>query len=121
VTDVPVDGFWSIIVYDIKRLHPKNGTSLFAQQHHGEEGADGSSPSSSAATMARHRTACPSRRVELHGRLYRLAEILNGKWMFPEASQSVSPAGLPATWRRLEDAYAGGLPARLGGEKGLRA
>ena len=62
VKEVPVDGFWSISVYNAEGYFEKNPYErLLAQQHHGEEEhRTARSRSSSAAATARCRTACRS-------------------------------------------------------------
>ena len=88
VKDVPVDGFWSISVYNAEGYFQKNPYErLHAQQHHGEE---------KRRRLDRHpvrrlRRQDPQLPADLKGwnymvRLYRpRAEILNGSWKFPEA------------------------------------
>ena len=64
VKDVPVDGFWSISVYNAEGYFEPNNQRLLAQQHHGNERTPTARlPSSSAAATARFRTACRSRQA----------------------------------------------------------
>ena len=89
VKDVPVDGFWSISVYNAEGYFEKNELErLHAQQHHREEGRGRlDRPSSSAAATARSPNCLPIMTGwNYMVRLYRpRAEILNDAWNFPEA------------------------------------
>ena len=88
VKDVPVDAFWSVSRLQRRRLFREEPLRrLFAQQHHGARriptasitiqfgGCDGKIPNCLPITKGWNYTV----------RLYRpRAEILNGKWKFPE-------------------------------------
>ena len=88
VKDVPVDGFWSVSLYNAEGyLREEPVQRLFAQQHHGARRTrTARSRSSSAAATARSPNCLPIMKGWNYTvRLYRpRAEILNGKWKFPE-------------------------------------
>jgi len=88
VTDVPVDGFWSIIVYDKEGYIPKNEHNVYSLNSITAKrradgyvtvqfgGYDGKTPNCLPIVPGWNYMV----------RLYRpRAEVLNGKWMFPEA------------------------------------
>ena len=84
---MPVDGFWSISVYNAEGYYQKNPYNAYSLNNiTAKKSADGRSPSSSAAATARSPNCLPI----MPGwnymvRLYRpRAEILNGTWKFPE-------------------------------------
>ena len=87
VKDVPVDGFWSISVYNAEGYFQKNAYQrLLAQQHHREEERRrlGRRP---VRRLRRQDSQLPADHagLELHGApLSPRPEILNGKWKFPE-------------------------------------
>ncbi|WP_375789138.1 DUF1254 domain-containing protein [Bradyrhizobium sp. Pha-3] len=87
VKDVPVDGFWSVSVYDEQGYYEKNPYNAYTLNNltakRGDDGAiaiqfggcDGKIPNCLPITKGWNYTV----------RLYRpRAEILNGKWKFPE-------------------------------------
>jgi hypothetical protein len=87
VKNVPVDGFWSVSVYNAEGYYQKNEYNAYALNNMtAKEGPDGS--------IAIQFGGCDSKIVNclpiMRGwnytvRLYRpRAEILNGKWNFPE-------------------------------------
>jgi len=88
VKDVPVDGFWSVIVYDKDGYIPKNDRNVYAFNNiTAKEDADGSVTIQFGGDPAKATNCIPI----VPGwnymvRLYRpRKEILNGKWKFPEA------------------------------------
>jgi hypothetical protein len=87
VKDVPVDAFWSVSVYNAAGYYEKNAYDAYTLNNitakRGDDGAiaiqfggcDGKAPNCLPITMGWNYTV----------RLYRpRAEILNGKWKFPE-------------------------------------
>jgi len=88
VTDVPVDGFWSIIVYDKKGYIPKNEHNVYSLNSiTAKKSADGSVTVQFGGYDGKTPDCLPiAPGWNYMVRLYRpRAEILNGKWMFPEA------------------------------------
>ena len=89
VKDVPVDGFWSISVYNAEGYFEKNAQNAYTLNNITAKKNDGrlGHRSSSAAATARSPTACRSCRAGTTSvRLYRpRKEILDGTWKFPEA------------------------------------
>ena len=86
--DVPVDGFWSVIVYDDKGYIPKNTRNAYSFNNlTAKKDADGSVTIQFGGDAAKAKNCIPI----VPGwnymvRLYRpRAEILNGAWKFPEA------------------------------------
>ena len=88
VKDVPVDGFWSISVYDAKGYYEKNALDAYSLNSiTAKKGADG--------TVAVRFGGCDGKAANclpvVPGwnymvRLYRpRPEVLNGDWKFPEA------------------------------------
>jgi hypothetical protein len=60
-SDVPVDGFWSITVYNAEGYLEPNQYSAYAVSNIiAKKGADGWSPSSSAAARAKFPIVCRS-------------------------------------------------------------
>lgn len=86
--DVPVDGFWSAIVYDEKGYIPKNDRNVYSFNNiTAKKDPDGSITiqfGGDAAKAANCIPIVPGWNYMV--RLYRpRAEILSGKWKFPEA------------------------------------
>ncbi len=88
VKDVPVDGFWSVIVYDQDGYIPKNAHNVYSLNNiTAKKSLDGSIVIQFGGFDGKTPNCIPT----LPGwnylvRLYRpRAEILNGRWQFPEA------------------------------------
>ena len=88
VKDVPVDGFWSVIVYDAKGYIPKNDREVYSFNNlTAKKDADGGVTIQFGGDPAKAPNCIPI----VPGwnylvRLYRpRKEILEGKWKFPEA------------------------------------
>ena len=91
VKDVPVDGFWSISLYNAKGYLEKNETErVFVQQHHREEDDRWFGYRFSLAAAAEKSNCLPTMPGWNYTvRLYRpRKEILNGTWKFPERSRT---------------------------------
>jgi hypothetical protein len=86
VGDVPVDGFWSVSVYNLQGyLEPNKYNVDTLNNLTAEKNANGSTTIQFGGSTVRFRTAC-TRGWNYIIRLYRpRAEILNGRWKFPEA------------------------------------
>ena len=88
VKDVPVDGFWSISVYDTKGYYEKNALDAYSLNSiTAKKGADGTVAVRFGGCDGKVANCLPT----MPGwnymvRLYRpRAEVLNGNWKFPEA------------------------------------
>ncbi len=86
VKNVPVDGFWSVSVYNEEGYFEKNPYNAYSQQHHRQEGADGSVAIQFGGCDGKIPNCIPIMKGwNAAVRLYRpRAEILSGKWKFPE-------------------------------------
>jgi hypothetical protein len=96
VKDVPVDGFWSVIVYDERGLIQKNSLDAYSFNNlTAKKGADGSVAIQFGGCDGKIPNCLPIMKGwNYMVRLYRpRAEILSGKWKFPEAQPSLPPAG----------------------------
>ncbi|WP_431017543.1 DUF1254 domain-containing protein [Bradyrhizobium pachyrhizi] len=88
VRDVPVDAFWSISVYNEKGYFEKNPYDAYTLNNvTGVKGADGSIAIQFGGCGGKIQNCLPiTKGWNYTVRLYRPhAEILNGKWKFPEA------------------------------------
>jgi hypothetical protein len=89
VKDVPVDGFWSVIVYDKDGYIPKNEHNVYSLNNlTAKTGPDGSVTTQFGGYDGKTPNVIPTvAGWNYMVRLYRpRAEILSGKWKFPEAS-----------------------------------
>jgi hypothetical protein len=96
VKDVPVDGFWSISVYNAKGYFEANEYNAYSLNNiTAEKGADGSITVQFGGCDGKTSNCLPiTPGWNYTVRLYRpRAEILTGKWVFPEAQ----PASLSAS------------------------
>jgi len=94
VKDVPVDGFWSVSVYDEQGYFEKNPYDAYTLNDiTARKGADGSVSIRFGGCDGKRPNCIPT----MPGwnymvRLYRpRAEVLNGKWKFPEARPVATP------------------------------
>ena len=88
VKDVPVDGFWSVTVYDERGLILKNSLDSYSLNNiTAKRGADGSVAIQFGGCDGKIPNCLPVRKGwNYMVRLYRpRAEILSGEWKFPEA------------------------------------
>jgi hypothetical protein len=88
VKDVPVDAFWSISVYNAGGYYQKNELNAYTiNSITGNKGADGSTTVQFGGCDGKVPNCIPIvKGWNYTVRLYRpRAEILNGKWKFPEA------------------------------------
>jgi hypothetical protein len=88
VKDVPVDGFWSISVYNAQGYFEKNPYDAYAVNNiTGRKGPDGSITVQFGGCDGKIPNCLPiTQGWNYIVRLYRpRAEILNGTWKFPEA------------------------------------
>ena len=89
VKDVPVDGFWSVIVYDKRGLILKNSRDTYSfNSITAKKGADGSVAIQFGGCDGKVPNCLPTMKGwNYMVRLYRpRAEVLNGDWRFPEAT-----------------------------------
>jgi len=88
VKDVPVDGFWSVSVYNAKGYYEKNPYDAYALNNlTAKKGADGLVSIQFGGCDGKIPNCLPTMEGWNYAvRLYRpRAEILNGKWKFPAA------------------------------------
>jgi hypothetical protein len=88
IRDVPVDGFWSITVYNARGYLEKNPYDVYSVNNiTGQKGADGSIMVQFGGCDGKIPNCLPiTEGWNYIVRLYRpRAEILSGKWEFPEA------------------------------------
>jgi hypothetical protein len=88
VKDVPVDGFWSVTVYDATGHFQKNSLNAYSLNNiTAKKNADGSVAMQFGGCNAKIDNCLPIMKDwNYMVRLYRpRAEILNGSWKFPEA------------------------------------
>jgi len=88
VKDVPVDGFWSVTVYDQRGLILKNSLGAYSLNNFtAKKSADGSVAIQFGGCDGKIPNCLPIMKGwNYMVRLYRpRAEILNGNWKFPEA------------------------------------
>jgi hypothetical protein len=88
VTDVPVDGFWSIIVYNAEGYVPPNSLNFYTLNNiTAQKGADGSVAVQFGGCDGKIPNCIPIvKDWNYMVRLYRpRAELLNDTWKFPEA------------------------------------
>lgn len=86
VKDVPVDGFWSVTVYNAKGFYEAPETAVSVNSTTAKKNADGSTTIHFGGDpkAANHLRIMPG--WNYIARLYRpRAEILEGRWKFPEA------------------------------------
>ena len=86
VKDVPVDGFWSISVYNAKGYFEKNDLDAYSLNNlTAKPNADGSITIQFGGCRRRRPTACRSCRAGTTpcASTARTQEILDGKWKFP--------------------------------------
>jgi len=89
VKDVPVDGFWSVIVYDKRGLILKNSLDTYSfNSITAKKGADGSVAIQFGGCDGKVPNCLPTMKGwNYMVRLYRpRAEVVNGDWRFPEAT-----------------------------------
>jgi len=89
VKDVPVDGFWSVIVYDKRGLILKNSLDAYSfNSITAKKGADGSVAIQFGGCDGKVPNCLPTMKGwNYMVRLYRpRGEVLNGDWRFPEAT-----------------------------------
>jgi hypothetical protein len=90
VKDVPVDGFWSISVYNAQGFFEKNDLGAYSLNNlTAKKDADGSVTVQFGGCDGKAANCLPIvKGWNYTVRLYRpRAEILNGKWKFPEAQE----------------------------------
>jgi hypothetical protein len=85
VGEVPVDGFWSVTVYNKDGYFSPNPQNAYSFNNiTAQAGADRNVTIQSAAATGRCPTACRSRRAGTT-RYRPQQKILDGSWIFPEA------------------------------------
>jgi hypothetical protein len=88
VKDVPVDGFWSISLYNAEGYFQKNDLNAYSLNNiTSKKGSDGSVAIQFGGCDGKIPNCLPTMPGWNYTvRLYRpRAEVLNGKWKFPEA------------------------------------
>jgi hypothetical protein len=93
VKDVPVDGFWSLSLYDEQGYYEKNESNAYTVNSlTSKKGADGSVVIQFGGCDGKTPNCLPIMKGwNYMVRLYRpRAEILNGKWKFPEAQPTAN-------------------------------
>lgn len=102
VKDVPVDGFWSISLYDADGYYQKNAFDAYSLNNiTAKKAGDGSVAIQFGGCDGKIVNCLPTMAGwNYMVRLYRPhAEILSGQWTFPEAARPGVPQAVRASWR----------------------